>query len=63
MVRRARYMSYRWRVVSLQGRLAYVKEDKMTSGGVVPLRLSKSIEPKFNVSGTQPKVDRARGRF
>jgi len=46
----------------LQGRLAYVKEDKMTSGGMAPLRLFKSIEHKFNVSGMQPKVDRARGR-
>ena len=36
---------------------AYVEEDGMTSGGVVPLRLSKSIECKFNMSGTQPKVD------
>ena len=63
MVRRARYKS-----LSVAGRLfarpsAYVEEDGMTSGGVTPLRLSKSIERKFNVSGTQPKVGRARGRF
>ena len=63
MVRRARYKG-----LSVAGRLfarpsAYVEEGRMTSGGMAPHRLSKSIEHKFNVSGTQPKVGRARGRF